>query len=422
MKKILSFSLALLLTTSLGISVKGEPISNSNKEEAENQLKQSQIALTSAEDKLFQLEVSIQKLDIKIEALLVELEDNKKAILKSEGEINIAKDNVNVAEMDIKAQQELFDNRMRVLYKNGSQGYLSIILKSENFSDLVTRVNAVNRIINFDNNIADALAIKKEDLIEKQKILEIENSKLIALKVEKETKLQQQKANKDEQLKLIADAKKQRSLLADKVKKDKATINAAVKAMDDQAISMATSASSSDADIETAISYLTKRNKEINSTTIKQAITKGNQIINSRKVIVSDRGAGTGDVSGISIALYAQKFLGSPYLWGGTRPYVLGDRDSGFDCSGLVQYCYRQFGISITRTTYTQVKYDGKVVSKDELKPGDLIFFGSWDDVHHVGMYIGNGCFIHAPQTGDFVKISPLSERPDYLVARRIIN
>ncbi|HEY5588937.1 MAG TPA: hypothetical protein VIK86_08285, partial [Candidatus Paceibacterota bacterium] len=63
MKKVLSFSLALLLTVSVGISVKGEPINNSKKEEAESQLNQSQIALTSAEDKLFQLEVSIQRLD-----------------------------------------------------------------------------------------------------------------------------------------------------------------------------------------------------------------------------------------------------------------------------------------------------------------------------------------------------------------------
>lgn len=109
-----------------------------------------------------------------------------------------------------------------------------------------------------------------------------------------------------------------------------------------------------------------------------------------------------------------KNYLGVPYLWGGTSP-------SGFDCSGLVQYTYKQLGISISRTSYTQVN-DGRKVDKSELKAGDLVFFARQGDVHHVGMYIGNGQFIHAPQTGDVVKISNLSDRSDYYTARRIVG
>lgn len=109
-----------------------------------------------------------------------------------------------------------------------------------------------------------------------------------------------------------------------------------------------------------------------------------------------------------------KNYLGVPYLWGGTSP-------SGFDCSGLVQYTYKQLGIDISRTSYTQVN-DGRKVDKTELKAGDLIFFARQGDVHHVGMYIGNGQFIHAPQTGDVVKISNLSDRNDYYTARRIVE
>lgn len=92
----------------------------------------------------------------------------------------------------------------------------------------------------------------------------------------------------------------------------------------------------------------------------------------------------------------ALKYLGIPYVWGGTTP-------SGFDCSGLMQYVYRQHGISISRTTYTQI-YDGTPVSRNELQPGDLVF----PNPDHVVMYIGNGKILHAPQTGDVVKIASL--------------
>lgn len=103
-----------------------------------------------------------------------------------------------------------------------------------------------------------------------------------------------------------------------------------------------------------------------------------------------------------SLVEYAKKFLGTPYVWGGTTP-------DGFDCSGFVQYVYKHFGYNIPRTTKEQIKvgYDAPV---DQLQPGDLLFFdtqgsGTPTDVSHVGMYIGDGMFIHAPRTGDVVKI-----------------
>lgn len=109
-----------------------------------------------------------------------------------------------------------------------------------------------------------------------------------------------------------------------------------------------------------------------------------------------------------------KNYLGVPYLWGGTTP-------KGFDCSGLVQYVYALVGYNISRTTQTQI-HDGLPIPQNELREGDLVFFGDSDAPHHVGMYIGNNEFVHAPQTGDVVKISKLSERKDYAGARRIIE
>ena len=110
----------------------------------------------------------------------------------------------------------------------------------------------------------------------------------------------------------------------------------------------------------------------------------------------------------------AKQYLGTPYVWGGESP-------DGFDCSGLMQYVYNKLGYNISRTTYTQIN-DGSPVSKENLQPGDLVFFGDAGSPHHVGMYIGNGQYLHAPQTGDVVKISDLNARSDFAGARRIVS
>ena len=125
-------------------------------------------------------------------------------------------------------------------------------------------------------------------------------------------------------------------------------------------------------------------------------------------------GGGSSGSGGSKAVDIAKQYLGTPYVWGGETP-------DGFDCSGLMQYVYKQMGYDISRTTYTQIN-DGTAVSKSNLQPGDLVFFGDSSSPHHVGMYIGNGQYLHAPRTGDVVKISNLNDRTDYAGARRIIN
>lgn len=111
----------------------------------------------------------------------------------------------------------------------------------------------------------------------------------------------------------------------------------------------------------------------------------------------------------------ATSFLDTGYVWGASDP------DVGFDCSGLVQYSYREaLGIDLPRTTYEQWKL-GQTVDFSDLHPGDLLFFVRDDKVYHVAMYLGEGCYIHAPQEGDVVKVSSLDEfTPSF--ARRIVE
>jgi peptidoglycan DL-endopeptidase CwlO len=95
----------------------------------------------------------------------------------------------------------------------------------------------------------------------------------------------------------------------------------------------------------------------------------------------------------------AMQYLGVPYQWGGASP-------SGFDCSGFIMYVFAQVGVSLPHNAAAQYGY-GTPVSRSQLQPGDLVFF---DGLGHAGIYIGGGQFIHAPHTGDVVKISGLGE------------
>jgi cell wall-associated NlpC family hydrolase len=94
----------------------------------------------------------------------------------------------------------------------------------------------------------------------------------------------------------------------------------------------------------------------------------------------------------------AMQYLGTPYRWGGASP-------AGFDCSGFTMYVFAQIGVSLPHYTGSQWGM-GTPVSRDQLQPGDLVFFNG---LGHVGIYVGGGSFIHSPHTGDVVKISSMS-------------
>ncbi|MCI6908162.1 MAG: SH3 domain-containing C40 family peptidase [Eubacteriales bacterium] len=119
------------------------------------------------------------------------------------------------------------------------------------------------------------------------------------------------------------------------------------------------------------------------------------------------------------IVEYAMTFIGTRYVYGGASP------STGFDCSGFTQYVFKNFGYSLNRSSAAQIK-NGTSISKDELRPGDLVFFSrAGYAVGHVGIYVGDNSFIHAPSTGDYVKISSLDEAyylTRYVGARRIVS
>ena len=126
-------------------------------------------------------------------------------------------------------------------------------------------------------------------------------------------------------------------------------------------------------------------------------------------------------VLGEEIVEYGKLFIGTPYVWGGN------DLKKGVDCSGLTKEIYEGFDISISRLSYTQVR-DGKQISKSELRPGDLVFFDTSGvnngQISHVGIYAGDGMFLHADSTKG-VTLSSLSNSyytRNYVTSSRILE
>lgn len=121
----------------------------------------------------------------------------------------------------------------------------------------------------------------------------------------------------------------------------------------------------------------------------------------------------TASAFGLRAVQFARRLIGVPYRWGGDSPAT------GFDCSGFVRFVYEHFGITLPHSSYADFDL-GTRVSRASLRPGDLVFF---DGVGHVGMYIGNGRFIHAPHTGTDVQVTSMSDpwfEASYDGARRL--
>lgn len=316
----------------------------------------------SIQDRIQEAENKIEQFDNKIESTLSEVENYKKKISETEKNIKKSDEELRETEKKLQEQQEKFKDRMRVMYISGQTGYIEVLFESEGFGDFISRIDMVKSILGHDKKVLSSIKSSKEQINNKKKQLTNAKEKLVALKNDSEQKLTKAREDMKEQKKLIA-----------------------------------------------------KLNQEsrVYATNIQVATTSSNS--NSKNTMASNTTPSRGGtVSGDAgqVLAYAQKFLGTPYLWGGTTP-------SGFDCSGFTQYVFRHFGINLGRTTYDQIN-DGVSVSRGELQPGDLVFFGKSGPTH-MGIYAGNNTYIHAPRTGDVIKFSAMT-RGDFITGRRVLR
>ena len=168
-------------------------------------------------------------------------------------------------------------------------------------------------------------------------------------------------------------------------------------------------------------SSTTSRSGEESARKIAEEIEKEESESKTSTNAEEEKNTSSNSVTGKTIADYAQKFLGKDYVYGGTSP------STGFDCSGLTYYVYKQFGYKLNRSAAGQAS-NGKEVAKSDLQPGDLVIFKNHalTKIGHVGIYIGNNKMIHASEPGVGVIITDIDSKAykypqRYVTARRII-
>lgn len=407
-KKIASVvATAVLLVTMSTTSVIANPLSDKLKHQ-QNSLQQNQINYKNAQNKVNELNSKIESYDNQIENLMMEIETNKSKISSLQTDINKSQKDIQKAKADIKDEQELYNQRMRTMYMNGGVGgYLDVILGAQNLGDLCQRVQAVKRISDLDKTIVKQLRIKQANLQQKQDKLKSEQNKIVTLNKTQEEKVKKCEQDKKAQNTIIAEAKTEEALYAGKLQSDQAQINSTMKAIEQmRQKAAAVAAAAARASSASAVNKSTGISRG-HSSQISKPVSRPS----ARPSVRPSRGSISASASGNAIVSYAYNFLGTPYRWGANGP-------NAFDCSGFTSYVYAHFGIGIPRTSGAQ-SCNGSFVSRNNLQPGDLVFFGS--PVHHVGIYVGGGCYIHAPRTGDVVKVSSLSGRSDYACARRVM-
>ena len=416
------------------------------------------------EAKIAEINEKIQTLDSEMEKLNNEIENNQAEIDNLNNQIELTEKEIDKVKQDIADKEDILGERLREIYKSGgTTDYITLIFSAKSFSDLISRISAANKVVQLDQDMIEDVKNTKNSLDEKVASLDEKVSETEALNEEVKKQSEEVEANKAEQESLAAEAK------AEQEKFDAEYLSVLELELVQAQIDVCYDSNSSYDDLNNAITNLRLvRDNQIKSPTAEEKINEAieyakpireekreeeerkraaeaerqaqlareaeerqnqvnrgdsssssNSSSNSSSSSSSNSGSSSSNSgsnsSGVTTSGSAQaivneayRHLGKAYVWGAKGP-------DNFDCSGFTSYVYKTVtGIWIGGDTYSQIG-SGREVSYSELQPGDLVF----PHAGHVGIYIGNGQMIHAPQTGDVVKVAPVYK---FWRARRILN
>jgi cell wall-associated NlpC family hydrolase len=323
---------------------------------------------------LQQLSDSLERARSQYDVATVQLAKIQRELKQNRHELHVAKSN-------LKMSQKRIAQRLVSLYTTDQDSTLEVILGARSLDDMITRIDNAKSVTALDTSILNQVRTYKTAVKRNHELLaraHAEQSRVVA----------QRAAAKN----AIASKLGQEQSLLSSIKGQIAQMIAA-----DQARQLQMAAAA-----RQRIELQHRLSQQQNDTVV--GITA---VAPTADTVIAPPPT-HGGVVGVALSQ-----LGTPYVWAGSAP-------GGFDCSGLVMWAYSQVGVSLPHSSYAQYSA-GVPVSRDQLQPGDLVFF---DGLGHVGIYIGGDQFVHAPHTGDVVKISSLSESwysATFVGARRIL-
>jgi len=321
----------------------------------------------------------LQQLDASVQRAVNAYDEATGRLYQIERSLTINRQALHVARANLKKSQVALAQRLVAIYTTrDDQSTLAVLLGAQSISDLVNRIETVQSVSSQDVAVMNQVISFKRQIARHERILERARAEQTRLVRERAAAKASVTAQRDQEQRLYSSIKGE---IANLIAADHARQLALRRAVEARLSQQQTLLATQDPGFGASAST-------------------------PDGIAVAPPSQYTG-VVGIAL-----RYLGTPYVWGGSSP-------AGFDCSGFVAYVYAQVGVSLPHYTGAQWNM-GVPVSRDQLEPGDLVFF---DGLGHVGIYIGGGQFVHAPHTGDVVKISSLGEAwyaATYDGARRI--
>jgi cell wall-associated NlpC family hydrolase len=300
-----------------------------------------------------------------------------------EAEIETNQRHLKIAKSSFQSAQRNLEARIVALYQDGEQDVIEVILGATNLDDLLDRLDSAKRISSQDAQIIDSVRKAKAEIKQRERTLALARVRQKEVVADRAAQQQAIQGQLTERQGLYESIKGQIAQLEEEERERQRRAAEEARRREEEQRRLAAAAAAAGVD---------------------QAVVE--QIAQSAPIGIGT--APSSRLGGAAVGL-ALQYLGVPYVWGGMSP-------SGFDCSGLVAYVYAQLGVSLPHHAASMFGY-GVAVSYDQLQPGDLVFANG---LGHMGMYIGGGQYIHAPQTGDVVKISNIADRGDWVGFRRV--
>jgi len=334
-------------------------------------------------------DVSNKALDIKnaeekISASQAKIASYNQQIVKAQVEVGKRKDNL---------KEQLISLQKQVGNSVTGNVYFDFVLNSNSLSDLVGRSLTVNKLSQASAEALQAVKDSQAKVKALQTEQEAKQETLVATKSQLESDKAKIESLKSDAEKSASDLQQTLEANKDKLAQLAASEDAAKAAAATAAVAATPSASSTSTASSSAASSSAASSSANTSTTSASSSASASQAPASNTSSVS--------VSGGSIASNAAKYIGVPYVYGGTSP-------SGFDCSGLIYYAAKEAGINLPRTSQAQSTL-GSYVSVSDLQAGDLVFWGGVGSAYHVGIYVGGGQYLHAPAPGQSVTIQSMA-------------